>query len=152
MVRDPRDRRTSDLLAWKPPEPPRPHYREELRAATLNAKFCRAMAMALKDCGLSRAQVAERMTQYLGEAVSENTLNAYVSEARIDHIVNVLRFAALIHATQDWRLLSILPDLFGFAVLPERFVAAAEEAMCDDAIEQAVARKRMLRRKWKGAP
>ncbi|MEW5728177.1 MAG: DNA transposition protein, partial [Pseudomonadota bacterium] len=43
--------------------------------------------------------------------------------ARDTHTINVIRFAALVHATRDWRLLSLLPELFGFAVVDDRYVS-----------------------------
>jgi len=74
MVRDPKDRWTQDLLAW---EPPAVRFEEPLvRAHTLNAKFARAISLALKECPLSREEVAERMSDWLGEVVSRNMLDA----------------------------------------------------------------------------
>lgn len=123
MARDRRDTLTLDLLAWQPPEPAVRFDEEKVRGASLNAKICRAMALALEECRTPRTEVAERMSAYLGETVSKPMLDAYVSEARETHTINIVRFAALIHATQDWRLLSLLPELFGFAVVDERYVS-----------------------------
>jgi len=123
MVRDRRDARTMELLDWKPAEPAVRFDEHQVRGATLNARICRAMAVALDECGASRDEIAERMGEYLGETVSKHMLDAYVSEARDTHNINVIRFAALVHATRDWRLLSLLPELFGFAVVDDRYVS-----------------------------
>jgi len=123
MVRDRRDARTLDLLDWQPPEPAVRFEEAKVRGATLNARICRAMAVSLKECGLPRDEVARRMGEYLGEEVSKPMLDAYVSEARDTHTINVVRFAALVHATRDWRLLSLIPELFGFAVVDDRYVS-----------------------------
>jgi hypothetical protein len=123
MVRDRRDSRTMDLLNWQPPEPAVRFEEHQVRGATLNARICRAMAVALEECTATRDEVAERMSEYLGIKVSKPMLDAYVSEARDTHTINIVRFAALVHATHDWRLLSLLPELFGFAVVDERYVA-----------------------------
>lgn len=123
MVRDRRDKGTLDLLDWQPPEPAVRFEAALVRGATLGARICRAMAVALDECEASREDVAERMSEYLGVKVSKAMIDAYVSEARDTHTINIVRFAALVHATKDWRLLSLLPELFGFAVIDERYVS-----------------------------
>ena len=128
MARDRGDRLTLDLLNWDPPEPAVRFEEAKVRGATLGARFCRAMAAALKECGAPREDVARRMGEYLGEEVSKPMLDAYVSEARETHTINIIRFAALVHATRDMRLLSLLPDLFGFAVVDERYVSLIRAA------------------------
>lgn len=128
MARDRRDTLTPDLLDWRPPEPAVRFDEDRVRGATLNARVCRAMAAALEECAASRGEVVERMGAYLGETVSKPMLDAYVSEARDTHTINIVRFAALVHATRDWRLLSLLPELFGFAVVDERYVSLIRAA------------------------
>ncbi len=123
MVRDRRDTRTIDLLNWQPPEPAVRFDEHQVRGATLNARICRAMAVSLDECAATRDEIAEKMGEYLGVKVSKPMLDAYVSEARDTHTINIVRFAALVHATRDWRLLSLVPELFGFAVVDERYVS-----------------------------
>lgn len=123
MARDRRDTATPDLLDWQPPEPAVRFDEDRVRGATLSARVCRAMALALEESAASRVEIAERMGAYLGETVSKPMLDAYVSEARDTHTINIVRFAALVHATRDWRLLSLLPELFGFVVVDERYVS-----------------------------
>ena len=147
MVRDPRDRFTLDLLNW---EPPAVRFQEPLvRAHTLNARFARAISLALKECGLSREEVAERMSEWLGETVSRNMLDAYASEARESHQINLPRFAALIHATEDWRLLSLIPELFGFAVMPAEYEEIIELWRLEEAEREIERRKAALSAKWR---
>lgn len=151
MVRQRTDSRTGDLLGWEPPRPVARFPAESVRAATLASKVAKAMALALKGCGKCREHVAREMSAYLGETVSLAMLNAYVSEARTSHAISMPRFAALVHATQDLRLLAILPELFGCAVIDERFLPAIEDAVLDDKIEELTQRKKMARKRWKGA-
>lgn len=101
MVRDRRDIRTADLLSWQPPDPAVRYENREVWGATLGAKVCRAMALALAECEADRDEIATRMSEYLGVKVSKAMLDAYVSEARDTHTINIVRFAALIHATKD---------------------------------------------------
>lgn len=117
------DNATLDLLNWEPPEAAVRFEDSDVRGATLSTRICRAMTLAIKDCGKNREQIAAEMSDYLGETVSVQMLNAYTSEARETHTINVCRFAAMVHATKDWRMLSIIPELFGFAVVDDRYIS-----------------------------
>lgn len=150
MVRDRRDIRTMDLLAWQPAEPAVRFDEHQVRGATLNARICRAMAVALEECEATREEVAERMSEYLGLKVSKPMLDAYVSEARDTHTINIVRFAALVHATRDWRLLSLLPDLFGFAVVDERYVSLIRATQMRERAEELESMARAEERRAKG--
>jgi len=148
MVRDRRDNLTGDLLTW---EPPAVRFDEPLvRAHTLNARFARAISLTLKECGLSREEVAERMSDWLGETVSRNMLDAYASEARESHQINLPRFAALIHATEDYRLLSLLPETFGFSVMPREYEEIVELWRLEETEREIARRKAALAAKWRG--
>lgn len=145
------DKRTMDLLTWEPPELVRQFEPDRVRAASLRAAVAKAVAAALKDCDKDRDAVALSMSEYLGEPVAKSALDAYASEAREDHVVNVVRLMALIHATGDVRLLQMLAEPFGMAVIPKRFLAAAEEAMWAEQEERAAQNRQAARRRWKGA-
>jgi hypothetical protein len=115
----------ADLLSWAPPEPVVRFADERVRASTLAGRISRAVAEALKDAsagGVDRGEVAQRMTAYLGEDVSLNMVNAYASQAREDHVITLPRFLALLHATQDRRLLELLVEPFGWAVIERKFL------------------------------
>lgn len=144
-----RDAYTQDLLSWQPPEPVQRFAPDQVRAATLDQRLCKAMALALKECDLVRDVVAERMSEFLGERVSLAMLNAYVSPARDTHKISVVRFVALVHVTRDRRLLELLADLFGWAVVDERYTDAIREvelAEKREEIERQLALTRMRRR------
>jgi len=144
-----RDDRALDLLAWQPPAPPR-FAPEAVRAASLRAMLCKAVAVALKDCGKGRDQVATEMAEFLGEAVSKAMLDAYASEAREDHSISVVRLLALIHVTGDLRLLNLLAEQLGQVTIPARYLPAIEDAMLDDKIEELTQRRQLARKRWKG--
>lgn len=127
MSRRARDPYTKDLLSWSPPEPVVRFAPDQVRAASFDQQLCKAMKVALADCGLSRDFVAERMSAYLGERVSVSMLNAYVSPARDTHQISTVRFMALVHVTKDRRLLELLADPFGWAVVDERYADAIRE-------------------------
>ena len=114
-----------ELLEWQAPEPVSRFEERVVRAASIGGRMCRAMAAALHDAaqaGRSRKVIAQAMSDYLGEAVSVAMLDAYVSEARETHTINLPRFVALVHATGDRRLLEAIAEMFAWSVVPAKFV------------------------------
>lgn len=148
-----RDTRTLDLLSWEPPAPPpSPALRYEqpdaIRAASMRSQFLRGMKLAEEDSGLGREQIAEAMAAYLGEDVSKSVLDQYMSESRADYTINVIRFLAFIHATKDYRLLSLLAEPFGLAIIEKRWLGAVEEARLAKDMEALEQQRRDARRRW----
>jgi len=150
MARTKGDTKTFDLLTWEPPQPAKAFAPEKVRAATLRSTICRAIALALKECGQDRELIAAEIGEYLGESCPKNMLDAYASEAREDHTIPLVRFLGLVHATRDMRLLQILAQQFGWAVIPAKYLPAIEEAILADKIEELTQRKAMARKTWKG--
>lgn len=149
MTRRSRDPYTADLLSWRPPEPVVKFDATQVRAASLDQRLCKAMALALKECRMDRGIVAERMSEFLGEKVSLSMLNAYLSAGRPTHVISVVRFAALVHVTQDRRLLELLAELFGWSVVDERYADAIREVELvekKDEIDRQIQLTRMKRR------
>ena len=115
-----RDDKTLDLFEdYKPPEVVQRFAEKDVAGCNASARICRAMKAALD--GHDRTEIAERMSDYLGVDFSKNMLDAYVSEARATHQINLIRFAALVHATGDMRLLSVLPEIFGYIVVHGKY-------------------------------
>jgi hypothetical protein len=69
----------------------------------------------LKTCDLSRAAVAAKMSELLGEPrLTHHMLNAYASPTHAAHVINLKRFIALVHVTKSKALLQkFLLDYFG---------------------------------------
>lgn len=130
MARHPRPHRDQlDLLAhWQPSQTVAAFAPETVRGASLAVSLSKAVGQALKSSGRSREAAARLMSDYLDEPVSEAMLNAYASEARSEHIINVVRFIALLHVTRDRRLLELIAEMFGWAVVERRFLPAIEMA------------------------
>lgn len=145
-----RDDRTLDLLSWQPPEPVRAFEPEIVRAASIRAMLAKGVSAALKDCGRSRDDVAEVISGYLGEKCSKDMLDAYASEAREEHVISLPRFLALIHATGDQRLLQMLAEPFGLAVIDAKYLPAIEDSMLAAKIDELKTRQKMARRRWEG--
>lgn len=124
----PRHPAQPDLLEWQPPETVVAFEPAHVRAATVAASIARAVAATLRDCSLPRDDVAQRMSAYLGERVSKAMLDAYASEARREHAIPVTRLIALMHATGDRRLLQLLAEPLGWAVIERKHLPMIEVA------------------------
>ncbi|MGQ3074371.1 MAG: DNA transposition protein [Ferrovibrionaceae bacterium] len=148
MARVRGDSTTLELLAWQPAPVAVTYDEPEIRAASIAARYCRAMKLALDRCGRSRADIAAAMSEYLGEAVTENMLNRYLSEAAEDHTINVIRFEALIHATEQWELLAVQPERFGFAVIPAKYLHLIEAIQLEEKAAEMARRAELAKRKF----
>ncbi|HWJ72376.1 MAG TPA: DNA transposition protein [Kaistia sp.] len=121
-------RQQLDLLDWQPTSPVVAYVVDKVKASTLARSISKAVSETLKSCGRSREQVAEAMSDYLGETVTENVLNAYASESRDDLIINITRLDALLATTKDRRLLELIAARHGWAVIERRYLPAIEMA------------------------
>ncbi|MCR9218966.1 MAG: DNA transposition protein [Alphaproteobacteria bacterium] len=123
---------TGDLLTWKPPEIVKRYEETRVRTASLKARVARCVSETMKDSALSREEIAKRMTAFLGEEDHEETtvtkamLDAYASEARKDHTISAIRLIALVHATGDIRPLQMIAEMFGAAVVEEKWLSWVE--------------------------
>lgn len=137
-----RDPHARDLSAW------------EAEPVTIGYRIARLVARAMRDAkdddGLSRAQLAEKMSAILDRPVREATLDKWASEAAEEHRIPLDAFVALIEATGQHKLLGFLPTLFGFAVVPVRFVDMIELQQLQEHREAVAAREAVLRAKIKG--
>ena len=143
MVRHPGQ---PDLLDWQPPEAVKRFPEEQIRAANFSARVSRAVAVALADCDAEREAIAARMSSFLGERVSPAMLDAYASQAREDHKISVPRFLALLHATRDRRLLELLAEPMGWAVIERRHLPLIEVAAIRDHEDELRKRREFLMR------
>ncbi len=137
----PRHPAQPDLLEWQPPETVVAFEPAHVRAATVAASIARAVAATLRDCRQPRDEIAERMSAYLGERVSKAMLDAYASEARREHAIPVTRLIALMHATGDRRLLQLLAEPLGWAVIERRHLPMIKVAAIREQ-EDALRRER----------
>jgi hypothetical protein len=142
MGRDRRDPLTGDLFT--PVYPVRTPA--QIDGATLEIKLCRAISEALKECSESRAIIAARMADYLGEPhFSKAMLDAYASAGRDSHCITVKRFLALIHVTGATWMLDVLAEQFGCYVMGNEDARNAELGLIDKKISELQARRRALK-------
>lgn len=128
----PRDPRTLSLFDWEPPQLVKRFEDVRVRAASLRQKLSMGVAETLKGADIDRDQIAAEMSEWLGEEVSKNLLDAYASQAREDHSISLLRLLALIHATGDLRILQMMAEMFGHSVIENRFLPWVEVGQLAD--------------------
>ena len=143
-----------DLLAWTPPETVERFEDRVVRASTIAGQISHAVAAALRDAdarGVSREEVARLMGAYLGERISVPMLNGYASQAREQNVISTPRLLALVHVTGDRRLLQLLAEPFGWAVIEAKFLPMIELAALrereDELRRKADALRRQMGRK-----
>jgi hypothetical protein len=143
MVRHPGQ---PDLLDWQPPEAVTRFPEEQVRAASFAARVSRAVAVALADADVDRETIAARMSSFLGERVSPAMLDAYASQAREDHRISVPRLMGLLHATRDRRLLELIAEPMGWAVIERRHLPLIEVAAIREHEDELRRRREFLMR------
>ena len=137
-----------DLLAWEPPQAVRRFEEPRVRASTFRERMTRAVAACLHDAddaGRSREDIAGAMSDFLGERVTLNMLNAYASQARDTHSIPVVRLVALLHATRDQRLLELLAEPMGWAVVDRKFLPLIELGALQEKADELARRAKELR-------
>lgn len=153
MVKLHGDKTTMDLFSRKPETPKVARFAEEVvRAATFAAKVSKAVSQILQDAKdqeedpLNRDEIALGMSEYLGEEITVNMLNAYASLARETHSIPMVRALALMHVTKDYRLLQLIAEEMGLAVIPRQYESTVREAILAESIEEQMAELKALRR------
>ena len=145
------DRRQPDLLDWRPPAPVERFEDGAVRAATITGRLSRAVGASLREHTLTRPEIARRMAEYLGRPVSVNMLNAWASQERADQTIGADRLVALIHATGDRRLLEAIAELFGWTVIPKKFLPLIDLASVREREDELRRHADALRRQAKGS-
>jgi len=113
-----------DLFRWQPPKVAAGFEMGAIRGSRLASQISQAVGLALKECGLSRADVAARMGAELGYAVSENMLDNYASEGAEGHKITLERFIALILVTGCEDLLGFIADKFDKVVIERKYTVS----------------------------
>lgn len=148
-----RDPLTKDLFSWQPPQVGVGYSADVIGRGALDNKIARLISHALRDAredGIGRAEVARRMSAYLGRSISEAMLNKWSSEGSEDHRIPLEAFIALVHATGAKDLLGFAPGEFGMAVIDAEYAAMIEVQLIDEKIEEMAARKNMIVARRKG--
>ncbi len=150
-----RDPLTKDLFSWEPPKVAIGYSEDVIGRGRLDNKIARLVSHALRDAredrDLSRAAVAQKISEFLGRPISEAMLNKWSSEGSEDHRIPLDAFIGLVAATGAQDLLGFVPGEFGLTVIENEYAELIEERLLEDHIEEMQARRQMLaaRRKAK---
>lgn len=139
--------RQADLLDWQPPLPVVAFPEDRIRARSVQARISRGISEALREHAEPREVIADRMSFILGERVSRHMLDAYASAAREEHVISLPRFAALLHAVRDRRLLEMLAEPLGWTVIERRYLPLIELAQVEERRTALARQAAALRRK-----
>lgn len=149
-----RDPLTKDLFDWQPPKVAVGYSPDVIGRGRLDSKIARLIGHALRDArdgGMGRAEVAQRISEYLGRTVSEAMLSKWSSESSEEHRIPLDAFIGLVEATGATDLLGFVPGMFGLTVIENEYAELIEERLLEDHIEELQARRQVLaaRRKAK---
>ncbi|HEY9081304.1 phage regulatory CII family protein [Magnetovibrio sp.] len=151
MAKKPAPSTLPSLLLWTPPHDVVVRFKDErVRTATLRSQLSRAVSETLTDADATRDEIAQKMSEWLGENVSKEMLDNYASEAKEDHAISLPRAIALIEVTGDVRLLQLIAEMFGHVVIESRYLYAVDEAMVTEEMERLAKKKKQCRKAWKG--
>ena len=132
MARRP-DPYTIDMFSdYAPPQLVERFAEELVRAPTLLDRIARAVAATLRDCDKPRETIAEEMTSWSGKNVTRLTLDSWASGAKANHTPSYLLLLALVHVTSDTRLLQLGAEMFGKALVDERYLSWVEVGQLAD--------------------
>lgn len=142
-----RDALTGDLFSWQPPQVAVGYSAEVTGRGALDSRIARLIGHALRDAreeGLSRSDVARRMTDWIKRPISEAMLNKWSSEGSEDHRIPLDAFIALVQATGNKQLLGFAPGEFGLTVIETEYAELIEAHLLDEHIEELQARRQVL--------
>jgi len=152
MVRRSHCPQTLDLLAWEAPAIERRFEQAHItNSAVLYDQLCLAMSRVLRDAGLSRDEVAAGIGALLGEEYSVDRLNADTAQSKTTHVINALRLIALIRVTRDIRILSMVAEPMGYAVIERKWLPAVEAAILEQHEAEIAARRKAAQEKVRRA-
>ncbi|MBL4785401.1 MAG: hypothetical protein JKY49_08220 [Cohaesibacteraceae bacterium] len=104
-----------------------------------------------QDTGVTRSEIAHRMSVFLGTKISEAVLNQYVAKSAGDKHISFVRLLAFIQATNATELVGFIASQFGlhvveakYARLIERELLKARLKQLEDDISEAEADTRRL--------
>lgn len=116
------------------------HFPEErIRAASYPARIARAVAEAIKQSPLSRADIAKRMSEHLGagETVTPGMLDQYTSTANEKNNIPAHRLFALVAVTGDVRVLNAALQDTGFIAIDKSFEPLIRRELARERLAEA---------------
>lgn len=150
-----RDPLTKDLFAWEPPQVAVGYSAEVIGRGALENRIARLIGHALRDArddrGLTRAQIAKSIGEFVGRPVSAAMLDKWSSEASDDHRIPMDAFMGLVHATGAMALLGFMPGEFGLTVIEDEYADLIEDQLLAEHEEDVRARRKALQTRRRSA-
>ncbi len=116
------DTRTLDMFTdWQPPKVAVSLPPEVTSGGNLGSRIARAISRTLKTSDMTREEIAQGMSDYLGDKVTKNMLDAYASEGREHHKITWERVIALVHVTGQHGLIGFMAEMFELAAVPTKY-------------------------------
>lgn len=109
---------------------------ERMRAATVAMRVARAISEALKNDGRPRAAIANEMTAYLGDTVTEQMLHQYAAPSNERHTIPVHRLLALYAVTGDARLINAVLADSGLIAVADKYEVLIRRELAKEARER----------------
>jgi hypothetical protein len=112
----------------------------------LDRQFRESISQALKDCPLSRYQVAARMSELVGGEITKTMLDSWTAESKEGHRFPAIFLPAFCEVTGCSEPLKIMGKPVGVFVLPGPDALRAEIQRSEEEInrKQAEKRKRLM--------
>lgn len=136
---------TISLFDWQPPQAVKRFEEHRVRSASLAGEVSRWLAETLSECEDDRPTIAQKMSDYLGTEISVNMLDKYASEAAEEHIINLVRFIALIIVTNDRAPLHHIAEKIGCIVIPAEYKDLIDLAQREENLKREERKVRALR-------
>ncbi|UFZ05473.1 hypothetical protein LQG66_03915 [Bradyrhizobium ontarionense] len=109
---------------------------ERVRATRTSIRIAQAMTEAIKDDGRSREEIADAMSQVLGERVTVEVLYQYSSPANERNNIPAHRLMALVAVTGDVRILNAALQDTSFIAIEQRFEPLIRREVAKERLEQ----------------
>lgn len=118
--------------------------KEESSEGELNVaeKLRMALVSAIKNCPLSRHQIAGEMSHLLGHEISKTTIDTWTAESKDQHRIPAEYLPAFCRVTGERRPISILAEVGGMFAMPGPEALRAEIQKYDEQERKARAEKR----------
>jgi len=87
-------------------------------AFDIDSQYREVITSCLKNCPLSRYQVAARMSELLGREITKSMLDSWTAESKDGHRMPAIFLPAFCQAVGSYEPLKLLGRLIGIYVLP----------------------------------
>ncbi|MET4206877.1 hypothetical protein [Bradyrhizobium sp. LA2.1] len=124
---------------------------ERVRADRVSVRIARAVAEAIKESGRSREEIAEEMSNYLGEKVTADVLYQYSSPANERSNIPAHRLIALLAVTGDDRLINAAVQDTPFIAISNRFEPLIQREIAREEIARLKSLEEEADAKWRAS-